>query len=134
MDFEQNDLLGHPLAVPSPELVQALASADLLPRLAAARLMGKLSPVLRGDGAIGGWTSLMDGIPAAFPITADHNLRRPYAALAGLIDDPGLDALDVPRPSQSEIRAEMQRLAKDAAIRFATAAAILRELGESSHE
>lgn len=134
MDFEQNDLLGHPLAIPSPELLQALASPNVLAVLGAARLMRLLSPVLRGDGAPGGWTTLMDGIPAVFPIPADHNLRRPHAALAGLIDDQGLSVLEVPRPAEAEIQAETRRLAVDAAKRFSDAAALLRDLGKPAHE
>jgi hypothetical protein len=134
MDFDQTDLLGHPLAVPSPELLQALASPNLLEVLAAARLMRALSPILRGDGATAGWTVLTDGIPAVFPIPSDHNLRRLHAALAGLIEEPVLNVLEITRPTDSEIRAEMCRLAGDAAKRFEAAAAWLSELGESSHE
>lgn len=134
MDFPENDLLGHPLAVPSPELLKALAAADLIQRLAFIRLMRDLSPILRGDGASGGRSELMDGIPAVFPIGMDHSLRHPNAALAGLIDDPLLDALAITRPGNSEIRAEMKRLAKDTAKRFETAAAWLHQLGDSSHE
>lgn len=134
MDSQNVDMFGHPLAVPSPELLKALAASDLIQRLAFVGLMRQLSPILRGDGAVGGWSEMMDGIPAVFPIGMDHNLRRPNAALAGLIDDPLLDALNITRPGKSEIRAEMQRLAKDAAERFENAAEWLRQLGDSSHE
>lgn len=128
------DLLGHPLAVPSPELQRALALPNLATLCAAARLMNLLSPGMRSDGETGGWTRLMDGIPALFPLGFDNSLRGAIAALAGLIDDPMLPLLKVERPSEDEIRAEMKRLAKDAAKRFETAAEWLRQLGGSSHE
>ena len=134
MDFEQTDLLGYPLFVPSPELVQALACPDLVSRLACVRLMFVLSPILRGDGESGGSSVLIDAIPAVFPYKMDQNSRGAYAALAGVIEVPMLDQLDISRPSVSEIKAEMCRIAQDAVMRFEAAAVRLRKVGECSHE
>lgn len=134
MDFEQKDLLGHPLAVPSPELLQALDSPNLLRVIGAARLINHLCPVLRGDGVTAGWTCLMDGLPAVFPVPSDHNLRQSHAALAGLIEDPVLAILEISRPSEAEIQEVVRRFAAEAAPRFEEAAALLRSLGGVAHE
>lgn len=126
MDYSRNDLFGDPLATPAPALLEALANPHLLEVLACARLMRDLSKRCLGDGKSAGPAILIDGLPALFPVGVSHELRRPYAALADLIDEPMLPLLNVPRPSKREISEAVARIATEAAPRFEAAAAWLR--------
>jgi hypothetical protein len=122
-DCLDRDLFGEPLCVPSPALLETLARPDLLDVLGAARLMRDLSPVLRGDDTAAGWTILLDGLPAVFPLGMNHALRSIYAVLAGLVADPVLARLPVALPAESAIQAARARLACQLAARLRAAAA-----------
>jgi hypothetical protein len=125
MDYSENDLFGVPLATPAPALLEALANPHLLEILACARLMGELSKRCRADAQTAGPAILIDGMPALFAVGVNHRLRRPYAALSGLIDDPILSLLDIHRPSERDVFAAMARIAGESAPRFEAAAASL---------
>lgn len=130
----ERDLFGEPVATAPPVLVETLARPDLLEILAAVRLMKNLSAVLRGDSTAAGWTILVDGLPAIFALGMCHTRRSSYAALAGLIDEPMLDLLAGPLPSEQAINEAMNRHAAELVPRWRAALAMLDPEGELRHE
>lgn len=117
----ERDLFGEPVATPPQALLETLARADLIEVLAAIRLMAILSAGLRGDSTAAGWTILVDGLPAVFAMGMCHTRRKWHAALAGLIDNPMLELLSGPLPSEDAINDAMNRHAAELVPRWSAA-------------
>jgi hypothetical protein len=110
--------------------LRALSRRDIVSLIAAARLIGCISPTLRGDGRRAGYTSMVRSIPVLFVLELDHNITKPVAEIARLVKNTDLLARIETLISQEEIDRETVRLAKTACHNFRVASKLLEAIAE----